>query len=281
MSVPPQHQKQQPGKETLMNPAPEFIKPGYKGSDKLKGKVVVISGGDSGIGRATAVLAAREGADVGILYLNESEDARETERLVKKEGRKCMIVAGDIGSPDFCKKAIRQVEKELGRITTLINNAAEQHPKADFTDISPEQLERTFKTNIFSYFYLAQAAVPTFEEGDTIVNITSVTAYRGSEALVDYSSSKGAITAFTRSLSLQLASKKIRVNGVAPGPIWTPLIPSTFSEKKVSTFGDDTPLGRPGQPSEVAPCCIFLASDDSSYMTGQILHPNGGEVING
>ena len=263
-----------------MTPKPEVEKPGQPGCGKLKGKRAIISGGDSGIGRAVAVAFAKEGADVAILYLNEHKDASDTRKMVEEEGAKCVLIAGDIGDEGFCKAAIEQTIKELGGLDIVVNNAAEQHPQEKIEDITAEQLERTFRTNIFSYFFLAKAAMPHLKEGARIINTSSVTAYRGSPKLLDYSSTKGAITAFTRSLALNLAERKILVNGVAPGPIWTPLIPSTFDEKKVAEFGSDTPLGHAGEPSEVAPCFVFLASDDSSYMTGQMLHPNGGEVVN-
>lgn len=279
-SIPAQSQQEQPGKENAMTPKPEIIREGYKGSDKLKGKVALITGGDSGIGRSAAVHFAREGADVAIMYLNENEDAIETKEMVEKEGRKCILIAGDIRDEAFCKEAVERTKRELGQINVLVNNAAEQHPKKNLEEITGEQLENTFRTNILAMFYITKAALPYLQEGDSIINTTSVTAYRGSQELLDYSSTKGAITAFTRSLSLNLAEKGIRVNAVAPGPIWTPLIPATFDEEKVSSFGKNVPLGRPGQPSEVGPCYVFLASADASYMTGQVLHPNGGEVIN-
>ncbi|HEU5288511.1 MAG TPA: SDR family oxidoreductase, partial [Candidatus Limnocylindria bacterium] len=236
--------------------------------------------GDSGIGRAVAAAFAREGADVAIVYLEEHEDAAETKRLVEAEGRRCESIAGDVGDEAFCKRAVARTVRALGRLDVLVNNAAEQHPKDDISEITARQLERTFRTNIFAMFYLVKAALPHLGEGSAIVNTTSVTAYRGSPTLLDYSSTKGAIVAFTRSLSINLADRKIRVNAVAPGPIWTPLIPSTFPPDKVESFGADTPMGRPGQPEEVAPAFVFLASDDGSYVSGQVIHPNGGEVVN-
>jgi NAD(P)-dependent dehydrogenase (short-subunit alcohol dehydrogenase family) len=243
--------------------------------------VALITGADSGIGRAVAVLFAREGADIAFVYLNEHKDADETVRLVTAEGRRCIKFAGDVGDEQFCGKVVEEAVQQLGKLDILINNAGEQHPQSSLEDITQEQLERTFRTNIFGYFFLAKHALKHLKEGATVVNTTSVTAYKGSPKLLDYSATKGAIVAFTRSLSQALAEKKIRVNGVAPGPIWTPLIPSTFPKEKVEKFGQDVPLKRAGQPEEVAPCFLFLASEDSSYMTGQILHPNGGTVVNG
>jgi NAD(P)-dependent dehydrogenase (short-subunit alcohol dehydrogenase family) len=278
---PPQHQDQQPGVQGEMNPQPKIARRDYKGSDKLMDKVALITGGDSGIGQSTAVLFAREGADVAIVYLAEDEDAQKTKQMVEGEGRRCLTIRGDVGDESFCRQAVDQTVKEFGKLDILINNAAEQHPKASLEEITAEQLEKTFRTNIFAYFFMAKAALPHLKEGSSIINTTSVTAYKGSPQLLDYSSTKGAIVAFTRSLSQSLAEKNIRVNGVAPGPIWTPLIPSTFPEEKVEQFGGDVPLKRAGQPEEVAPCYVFLASDDASYMTGQVLHPNGGSVING
>lgn len=277
---PPQHQNQQPGIESEMTPRPKSDDAKYQGSGKLLDKVALITGGDSGIGRAVAIFFAREGADVAIAYLNEHNDAKETKQLVEKEGRKCITLAGDVGDEEFCKAAVQKTVDELGKLDILVNNAAEQHPQQSIEDITAEQLERTFRTNIFSMFYLSKAALKHLKEGSTIINTTSVTAYKGNQQLLDYSSTKGAIVAFTRSLSQSLAEKKIRVNGVAPGPIWTPLIPATFPEDKVATFGKQVPMQRAGQPEEIAPCYVFLASDDSSYMSGQILHPNGGEVVN-
>lgn len=278
---PPQHQDQQPGRETEMTPRPQFARRDYKGSDKLLDKVALITGGDSGIGRSTAVLFAREGADVAIVYLAEDNDAQETKKLVENEGRRCVTLRGDLGDEGFCRQAVDRTVEQAGKLDILVNNAAEQHPKSSLEEITAEQLERTFRTNIFAYFFLTKAALPHLKEGASIINTTSVTAYKGSPQLLDYSSTKGAIVAFTRSLSQSLAEKNIRVNGVAPGPIWTPLIPSTFPEDKVEQFGGNVPLGRAGQPEEVAPCYVFLASDDASYMTGQVLHPNGGSVVNG
>ncbi|MEZ0326476.1 MAG: SDR family oxidoreductase [Fimbriimonas sp.] len=279
--IPAQHQDRRPGIESEMTPQPEVVRRDYRGSGKLDGKVALITGGDSGIGRSVALHFAKEGADCVVSYLNEHGDAEKTRQMVEAEGRKCELVAGDVGQEAHCQKLVQTAIERFGKLDILVNNAAEQHPQKSIEDITEEQLERTFRTNIFSFFFLAKAALKHLKEGSTIINTTSVTAYRGSSELLDYSSTKGAIVAFTRSLSGALAEKKIRVNGVAPGPIWTPLTPSTFDEKKVEGFGEDTPLKRAGQPDEVAPCYVFLASDDSSYITGQVLHPNGGELING
>lgn len=278
---PPQTQNQQPGLESEMKPAPRAEDHSHTGTGKLKGKVALITGGDSGIGRAVAILFAKEGANIAIAYLNEHNDAEETKRQVEQEGRKAILLPGDIGDEGFCQTIVERTAKELGGLDILINNAAEQHPQESITDITSDQLLRTFKTNIFSMFYLVKAAMKHLKKGSVIINTTSITAYRGSPQLLDYSATKGAIVAFTRSLSGSLIEKGIRVNGVAPGPIWTPLIPSTFDAQKVAEFGSDTPMQRPGQPEEVAHCFLFLASDDSSYLAGQVLHPNGGTVING
>ncbi|WP_248925563.1 SDR family oxidoreductase [Paenibacillus hamazuiensis] len=280
-TFPPQHQNQQPGIESQMNPLPAFEDNRYKPAGKLTGKVAVITGGDSGIGRAVAVFYAKEGADVAIVYLNEHGDAEETKRQVEQEGRKCLTIAGDIGDEAFCKQAIEQTVNTLGRLDILVNNAAEQHPQKSIADISAQQLEKTFRTNIFSMFYLTKAALPHLQQGSAIINTASITAYEGNEQLVDYSATKGAIVTFTRSLSQQLIGRGIRVNGVAPGPIWTPLIPSTFNEQQVAKFGSTTPMKRAGQPEELAPSYVFLACGDSSYMSGQILHVNGGTIVNG
>jgi NAD(P)-dependent dehydrogenase (short-subunit alcohol dehydrogenase family) len=271
----------QPGKEESMSVKPDFNPAGYVSSGKLTGKVAVITGGDSGIGRAVSLLFAKEGADIAIIYLDEHEDAKITKDLIDQEGRRCILIAGDIGVEEFCNKAIDMAKDELGDINILINNAAQQFPQDSIKKITSEQLFKTFNTNIFSMFYLTKAALKYLKDGDTIINTTSVTAYRGNPELIDYSSTKGAIVSFTRSLSQSLIDKGIRVNGVAPGPIWTPLIPSTFKNETIDTFGKDTPMKRAGQPEEVAPCFLFLASNDSSYIAGQILHPNGGTIING
>lgn len=264
-----------------MTPEPIVIRENYRGSGKLEGKTALITGGDSGIGRSVAVHFAREGANVAIVYLNEDDDAKKTKQMVEAEGRKCLLLPGDIRNESFCKEAVKRTVNELGKLNILVNNAAEQHPKDDIQEISAEQLTSTFTTNIFSFFHFTQAALKHMSEGDCVINTTSVTAYEGSPQLLDYSSTKGAIVAFTRSLSKSLAEKGIRINAVAPGPIWTPLIPATFDEEKVGKFGQNTPLGRPGQPCEVATCYVFLAGEDASYMTGQVLHPNGGRVVNG
>jgi NAD(P)-dependent dehydrogenase (short-subunit alcohol dehydrogenase family) len=277
---PPQHQEQQPGRESEMTPKPKADDPQYRGSGKLQGKVALITGGDSGIGRAVAIAFAKEGADLAILYLNEHDDAKETKRLVEEQGRRAVAIAGDIGDEAFCQQAVQQTVNELGKLDVLVNNAAEQHPQQSIEDISAQQLERTFRTNIFGMFFMTKAAMKHLKEGSAIVNTTSVTAYKGSPQLLDYSSTKGAIVAFTRSLSKGLVEKGIRVNAVAPGPVWTPLIPSTFPEDKVANFGKQVPMGRAGQPEEIAPSYVFLASDDSSYISGQVLHPNGGDVVN-
>lgn len=278
-SQPPQHQHQRPGVESKMKPQPQFA--GSGAPDKLHGKVALITGGDSGIGRAVAVAFAREGADVSIAYLEERGDAEDTRAAVQALGRRCIALEGDAGDEAFCRTAVERTVDELGRLDILVNNAAEQHPQDSIEKIDAAQLERTFRTNIFSYFFMVKAALPHLREGSAIINTTSVTAYKGSPELLDYSATKGAIVAFTRSLSQALVKRGIRVNGVAPGPIWTPLIPSTFPEDKVKSFGKDVPLERAGQPEEVAPSFVFLASEDSSYMAGKILHPNGGTVVNG
>jgi NAD(P)-dependent dehydrogenase (short-subunit alcohol dehydrogenase family) len=277
----PPQQQDTPGSESKMTPKPQSDDANYRGSGKLHGKVALITGADSGIGRAVAIAFAKEGADVGIMYLNEHDDAKETKSLVEKYGRRAVALAGDIGDESFCQTAVQQAVEEFGKLDILVNNAAEQHPQETIEDITKEQLEKTFRTNIFSMFFMTKAALKHLKEGSAIINTTSVTAYKGSPQLLDYSSTKGAIVAFTRSLSQNLVEKGIRVNAVAPGPIWTPLIPSTFPPEKVAQFGKQVPMQRPGQPEEVAPSYVFLASDDASYISGQVLHPNGAEVING
>lgn len=266
---PPQHQNRQPGLESKMKPKPQAQGPSYRGSGKLIGKVALITGGDSGIGRAVA-----------INFLSETRDANETRELVEREGGECLLVPGDIGQEKKCQAIVKKVWERWKVINILVNNAAEQHPQKSIENISSQQLLRTFQTNVFSMFYLTKAVLKKMRKGDTIINTTSVTAYRGSPMLLDYSSTKGAIVSFTRSLAQAMVDKGIRVNAVAPGPIWTPLIPSTFSAKEAATFGSDVPMKRAGQPEEVAPSYVFLASNDASYFTGQILHPNGGEVVN-
>jgi NAD(P)-dependent dehydrogenase (short-subunit alcohol dehydrogenase family) len=272
------HEDRLPGHESELEPKPDW-KPRYKGSDRLKDKVAIVTGGDSGIGRAVAALFAREGADVAIVYLCEHDDAARTKEIVEGEGRKGITIAGDIGDREFCERAVKQTIDQLGRLDILVNNAGEQHPDNDIRDITEEQLRRTFQTNIFGMFFMTQAAAPHLKEGSAIINCTSETMYAGSPDLLDYSATKGAITAFTRSLALNLVKKGIRVNAVAPGPIWTPLNPfGGQPPEDVKDFGKDTPMGRPGQPNEVAPAFLFLACDDSSYMTAQVLHPDGGDT---
>lgn len=278
---PAQHQNQQPGVESEMTPKPQSEDKQYKGSGKLQDKVAIITGGDSGIGKAVSIYYAKEGADVVIVYLNEDSDAQETKHQVEQEGRRCLLIPGDIGDEGFCKEIVKKTLDEFGKLDILVNNAAEQHPQKSILDISTEQLEKTFRTNIFAMFHLTKAALPHLKEGSSIINTASITAYQGNEQLIDYSSTKGAIVAFTRSLSQSLVGQGIRVNGVAPGPIWTPLIPSTFPSDKVEEFGKNTPMKRAGQPEELAPSYVFLASDDSSYITGQMIHVNGGTIVNG
>lgn len=278
---PPQHQDRQPGLEADMRPGPESIRPDYLAAGKLRDKVAIVTGGDSGIGRAVSLAFAMEGADVVIAYLDEHGDADSTRSAVEKTGRKCITLAGDVAQPEFCEKLVQTAVSSFGKLDILVNNAAEQHVRKSIEEIDVEQLEETFRTNAFAMFYATKAALPYLHGGARIINTASVTAYRGSGHLLDYSATKGAIVSFTRSLSQQLAKRGILVNAVAPGPVWTPLIPSTFSAEEVARFGSDVPLGRPAQPSEIAPCYVFLASNDSSYMTGQVLHPNGGEIING
>lgn len=278
---PPQHQSEIPGAEWKMHPHPRFYDPSLLKERKLKGKVAVISGGDSGIGRAVAISFAAHGAQVAILYLNEDRDAKETRDFIAKSSDKqCLLIKCNIEDEKNCARAIQKVIDTYGKLDILVNNAAVQFPHDSFEDIRKSDLEKTFRTNVFSMFYLTQAALPHMKKGSVIINTASVTAYRGSGHLIDYSATKGAIVSFTRSLSSSLAEKGIRVNGVAPGPVWTPLIPASFKAKEVKTFGSDVPLKRAGEPAEIAPCYVFLASEESSYMTGQFLHPNGGEIVN-
>ena len=275
--IPRVHEADMPGSEAKLDPKPDW-QPRFPGSGRLNGKVALITGADSGIGRATAALFAREGADVAIAYLCEDEDAEKTKAIVEGEGRKAILLRGDIGDKKFCDESVQRTVQELGKLDILVNNAGEQHPDDDVTDISEQQLRRTFQTNIFGMFFMTQAARPHLKQGSAIINCTSVTMYKGSPQLLDYSSTKGAITAFTRSLAKNLVKDGIRVNAVAPGPIWTPLNPAGGQPpEKIKDFGKDSPMGRPGQPNEVAPSFLFLACDDASYMTGQVLHPDGGE----
>jgi NAD(P)-dependent dehydrogenase (short-subunit alcohol dehydrogenase family) len=279
MTSVPGKQNRRPGLEWKMDPEPVFIHDNYRGSAKLTDRVALITGGDSGIGRAIAVHFAREGANVAIVYLNETADAEDTRELVERENAQCLLIQGDVGSEQFCQSAVQQCVRHFGGLDILVNNAAEQHPQKKPEDISAVQLEQTFRTNFYGYFFMAKEALKHLGEGGVILNTTSVTAYRGSDMLIDYSATKGAVTAFTRSLAKSVVDRGIRVNGVAPGPIWTPLIPSTFSGKQLKEFGKNTPMGRAGQPAEVAPSYVFLASEDASYITGQIIHPNGGDFV--
>ena len=275
-NIPAQEQEQQPGFETEMKPSPDFKQNLAGKAQRLPGKKAVVTGGDSGIGRAISVAFAKEGADVAILYLDEHEDAEETKKQVEQEGRQCLLIAGDIGGEAFAKEAIQKVAGEFGPFDILVNNAGEQHVQESLKDISAEQLERTFRTNVFGMFHLTKAALDHLKPGSSIINTTSITAFQGMPTLIDYSSTKGAILSFTRALSGSLAEQGIRVNAIAPGPIWTPLIPASFPADQVADFGKNTPLGRPGQPDELAPGYVYLASDDSSYVTGQVIHINGG-----
>lgn len=279
LTFPPQHQNIQPGMEYEMNPLPIFDNPNYVASGKLQDKVVIISGGDSGIGRSISVLFAKEGADIVIAYFNEHEDANKTKQIVESYGRRCLLLPGDLRDENFSSYIVQSTINVFGKIDVLINNCGVQFPQNSILDISSEQLRDTFETNIFSFFYLTKAVLPYLEANSSIINTTSITAFEGKKNLIDYSATKGAITVFTKSLSLSLADQKIRVNAVAPGPIWTPLIPSSFTAKEVEVFGTDVPLKRAGQPFELAPAYLYLASDDSRYVTGQIIHVNGGSIV--
>ena len=276
----PQHQTR-PGSERKLKPQPVFDYPEKKSSYKLKGKIALITGGDSGIGKAVAILFAKEGADIAIAYLNEHKDAHDTASIIRKYNRRCFLIPGDLSNERHCKTVIKKVIKEYKRIDILVNNAALHYENKSLEDLTTRELLKTFSTNIFSYFWLTREALPYMKKNSCIINTASVTAYRGSGGLIDYASTKGAIVSFTRSLSSNLVKKGIRVNGVAPGPIWTPLIASSFPRKKVAVFGSEVPMGRAGEPAEIAPAYLFLASDDASYITGQFIHPNGGEIING
>jgi NAD(P)-dependent dehydrogenase (short-subunit alcohol dehydrogenase family) len=278
--LPAQHQDKQPGVESLMNPKPVFEDASYKGSGKLQEKIAIITGGDSGIGKAAAIAFAKEGAHVAIAYLDEHEDANETKQLVERHGVKCLLLAGDLGQEEHAKYVVEETVKQLGGLQIVVNNIAQQYPQQRLEDITAEQWERTFRMNIFSYFYVTKAALPHLKKGDCIINTASVVAYEGNEQLLDYAATKGAIVAFTRSLAKSLVKRGIRVNGVAPGPIWTPLIPSTFDSQQVAEFGSNVPMGRPGQPWELAASYVYLASNDSTYVTGQMLHVNGGASVN-
>jgi NAD(P)-dependent dehydrogenase (short-subunit alcohol dehydrogenase family) len=277
-TLPKQKQEHQPGRETKMRPQPDY-EPKYSGTGRLRDKVALITGGDSGIGRAVAVAMAREGAKIAIVYLEEQKDADITQAAVEKEGSRAIKIKGDVGDEAFCRDAVERTMGEFGRLDILVNNAGEQHETKDIREIDAHQIERTFRTNIFSYFFMAKHALRHMKEGASIINTTSVTAYKGHKTLLDYSSTKGAIVSFTRSLSEALSEERIRVNAVAPGPIWTPLIPASFDPERVAKHGASVPMKRPGQPNEVAPCYVFLASEDASYMSGQVLHPNGGNVV--
>ncbi|MEJ1157152.1 SDR family oxidoreductase [Prosthecomicrobium sp. N25] len=275
---PPQSQDRQPGFESEMTPRPDYM-PRHPGSGRLAGRVAIITGGDSGIGRAVAVAFAREGARVAISYLDEHKDAEETQRAVEAERSEALLIPGDVGAEDQCREIVAKTLSRFGRLDVLVNNAAEQHTVKDLTELSAEQLERTFRTNLFSQFFLTKAALPHLKEGAAIINTTSITAYKGNPQLIDYAATKGAIVTFTRSMAVALSDRKIRVNAVAPGPIWTPLIPASFDETRTAEHGKSSEMERAGQPNEVAPCYVFLASDDASYMSGQVLHPNGGTVV--
>ncbi|RUR39352.1 SDR family oxidoreductase [Vreelandella populi] len=277
---PPQHQEKQPGDEHEMRPEPEFIRDSYKGAQKLLDKVAIITGGDSGIGRAVAVHYAREGADSVIIHLKEDKDAEDTKALVEAEGRRCLVLKGDVVEPEFCREIVQKTLDHFGKLNIVVNNAAEQYDWSDLTEIPDEQIMRTFQTNIFSHFYLTKAALPHLQKGDTIIETSSINAFKGNDTLIDYSATKGAIQGFMRSMAMSLMDRGIRVNAVAPGPVWTPLIPASFDDEKVASFGGQVPMKRAGQPSEMGPAYVYLASEESSYMTGQTLHLNGGVILN-
>ncbi|MGO3057441.1 MAG: SDR family oxidoreductase [Halomonas sp.] len=278
--LPPQHQDEQPGDEHEMRPEPEFIRDSYQGTQKLKDKVALITGGDSGIGRAVAVHYAREGADSVIVHLEEDKDAEDTKALVEAEGRRCLVLKGDVGDPEFCREIVKKTLDHFGKLNIVVNNAAEQYDWNDLTEVPDEQIMRTFQTNIFSHFYVTKAALPHLQKGDTIIETSSINAFKGNDTLIDYSATKGAIQGFMRSMAMSLMDRGIRVNAVAPGPVWTPLIPASFDDEKVASFGGQVPMNRAGQPSEMGPAYVYLASEDSSYMTGQTLHLNGGVILN-
>lgn len=280
-NIPPQQQGSQPGLRTKMNPVPETEDQYYIPSGKLSGKTAIVTGGDSGIGRAVSVLFAKEGCNISIVYKNEHEDAEDTKRRIEELGRSCLLFDGDIGDEQFCSNTVQKTIDRFGRLDVLVNNAAEQHIREHLEDIHYSDLDRVFKTNIYSMFFMVGASLRHLGEGCTIINSASITAYKGHPALLDYAATKGAIVAFTRSLSLRLINRGIRVNAVAPGPVWTPLIPASFPAEASESIGKDTPIGRPAQPYEIAPCYLFLASGDSTYINGQVLHPNGGTIVNG
>ncbi|MCC5900593.1 MAG: SDR family oxidoreductase [Halomonas sp.] len=277
---PPQHQDKQPGDEYAMHPEPEYIRDSYQGAEKLRDKVAIITGGDSGIGRAVAIHYAREGADSVIVHLKEDKDAEDTKRLVEAEGRRCLVLKGDVAEPKFCREIVKRTLDHFGKINIVINNAAEQYDWDDVTDIPDDQLLRTFQTNLFSHFYLTKSALPHLSEGDTIIATSSINAFKGNDTLIDYTATKGAIQGLVRSLAISLMDRGIRVNAVAPGPVWTPLIPASFAKEKVAEFGNQVPMKRPGQPSEMGPAYVYLACEESSYMSGQTLHLNGGVILN-
>lgn len=277
---PPQHQDEQPGDEHEMHPEPEFIRDSYQGTQKLLDKVAIITGGDSGIGRAVAVHYAREGADSVIVHLEEDKDAEDTKALVEAEGRRCLVLKGDVGDPAFCREIVKKTLDHFGKLNIVVNNAAEQYDWNDLTEVPDEQIMRTFQTNIFSHFYVTKAALPHLQKGDTIIETSSINAFKGNDTLIDYSATKGAIQGFMRSMAMSLMDRGIRVNAVAPGPVWTPLIPASFDDEKVASFGGQVPMKRAGQPSEMGPAYVYLASEESSYMTGQTIHLNGGVILN-